>query len=82
VKGLGLAVLVGVLGLNMFLVAIVLALAAYIPGWLVALLIGGVLVIAAGILGYASWTRRVKSPLATTRKTLKEDAQWAKERLA
>ena len=82
VKGLGLAVLVGVLGLNMFLVAIVLALVAYIPGWLAALLIGGVLVIVAGILGYASWTRRVTSPLAATRKTLKEDAQWAKERLA
>jgi hypothetical protein len=82
VKGLGVAVLVGVLGLNMFLMAIVLALASYIPGWLAALLIGGVLVVAAGILGYTSWTRRVTSPLATTRKTLKEDAQWAKERLA
>ena len=82
VKGLGVAVLVGVLGLDMFLMAIVLALAAYLPGWLAALLIGGVLVIVAGILGYASWTRRVTSPLAATRRTLKEDAQWAKERLA
>jgi membrane protein len=82
VKGLGLAVLVGVLGLNMFLVAGVLALVAYMPGWLAALLIGGVLVVAAGILGYASWARRVTNPLAATRKTLKEDAQWAKERLA
>jgi len=82
VKGLGLAVLVGVLGLNMFLVAVVLALVAYIPGWLAALLIGGVLVVAAGILGYASWTRRVTIPLAATRRTLKEDAQWARERLA
>ena len=82
VKGLGVAVLVGVSGLNMLLMAIVLALAAYLPGWLAALLIGGVLIGAAGILGYASWTRRVTSPLAVTRKTLKEDAQWAKERLA
>jgi Protein of unknown function (DUF1469). len=82
VKGLGLAVLVGVSGLNMLLVAIVLALAAYLPGWLAALLIGGLLVIVAGILGYVSWTRRVTSPLAATRRTLKEDAQWAKERLA
>ena len=82
VKGLGLAVLVGVSGLNMLLVAIVLALAAYLPGWLAALLIGGLLVIVAGILGYVSWARRVTSPLAATRRTLKEDAQWAKERLA
>ena len=82
VKGLGLAVLVGVCGLNMLLVAIVLALAAYLPGWLAALLIGGLLAIVAGILGYVSWARRVRSPLAATRRTLKEDAQWAKERLA
>jgi uncharacterized iron-regulated membrane protein len=75
-------VLVGVLGLNMLLVAIVLGLAAYLPGWLAALLIGGLLVIVAGILGYVSWARRVTSPLAATRRTLKEDAQWAKERLA
>ena len=69
-------------GLNMFLTAIALTLAAYLPAWLAALLIGGVLVIVAAILGYASWTRRVTSPLAATRRTLKEDAQWAKERLA
>ena len=43
--------------------------------------IGG-LAIVAGILGYVSWARRVRSPLAATRRTLKEDAQWAKERLA
>jgi len=82
VKGLGLAALVGVSGLNMLLVAIVLALAAYLPGWLAALLIGGLLVMVAGILGYVSWARRVTSPLPATRRTLKEDAQWAKERLA
>ena len=82
VKGLGLAVLVGVCGLNMLLVATVLALAAYLPGWLAALLIGGLLAIVAGILGYVSWAHRVRSPLAATRRTLKEDAQWAKERLA
>jgi uncharacterized membrane protein (DUF485 family) len=82
VKGLAISALAVVLGLNMLLMALVFVLAAYMPGWLAALLIGGVLVVIGGILGYASWTGRVSSPLAVTRKTLKDSAQWAKERLA
>jgi len=35
-----------------------------------------------GVLGLVGWRRRVSSPLAMTRKTVKEDMQWAKERLA
>ena len=81
-KGLGVAALGVVLGLNMLLVALVLALATYIPAWLAALLLGGALLLIGGIIGYLSWTRRVTKPLAVTRKTLKEDVQWAKERLA
>jgi len=81
-KGLGVAALGVVLGLNMLLVALVLALATYIPAWLAALLLGGALLLIGGIVGYVSWTRRVTKPLAVTRKTLKEDVQWAKERLA
>ncbi len=81
-KGLAVAILVGLLGLNMLLMAAVFGLAVYLPAWLAALLIGGVLGITAGILGYVSWSRRVTTPLAATRKTLKEDAQWAKERWA
>lgn len=81
-KGLLLAAVVGILGINMLLVAGVFALASFMPGWLAAVLIGIVLLAIAGILGYVSWSRRVTNPLATTRKTLKEDAQWAKERLA
>jgi hypothetical protein len=81
-KGLGIAALGVVLGLNMLLVALVLALTTYMPGWLAALLIGGALLVIGGIYGYVTWSRRVTKPLAITRKTLKEDAQWAKERLA
>jgi uncharacterized membrane protein (DUF485 family) len=82
VKGLAVSALVVVLGLNMLLTAAVFVLAAYMPGWLAALLIGGVLVVIGGILGYASWAGRVSRPLAVTRKTLKDNAQWTKERLA
>jgi hypothetical protein len=81
-KGLAIAVLAGVLGLNMSLVALVLSLVTVMPGWLAAVLIGAGLLVLGGIVGYMSWTRRVTSPLSVTRKTIKENAQWAKERLA
>lgn len=81
-KGLGIAALGVVLGLNMLLVALVMALTTYMPAWLAALLLGGALLVIGGIVGYVSWTGRVTKPLAITRKTLTEDAQWAKERLA
>jgi hypothetical protein len=81
-KGLAGAALVLVLGLNMLLVAGVFWLATWLPAWLAALLIGGLLVLVAAIVGYASWSRRVSSPLAVTRRTLKESTDWVKERLA
>ena len=82
VKGLAVAALVLVLGLNMMLTALVLALAPHLAGWLVAILIGGTFLVIGVFVAYVSWSRRVTSPLAVTRKTLKDDAQWAKERLA
>ena len=81
-KGLGIAALAVLLGLNLLLVAAVIALAPYVTPWLGALVLGGALVLVGGIVGYVSWTRRISNPLALTRKTLKEDVQWAKEQLA
>ena len=34
------------------------------------------------IAGLVGWGKRVKKPLETTLRTLKEDARWAKERMA
>ena len=81
-KGLAIAALAVLLGLNLLLVAVVIALAPYVTPWLGALVLGGALVLVGGMVGYVSWTRRVSMPLALTRKTLKEDVQWAKEQLA
>jgi Putative Actinobacterial Holin-X, holin superfamily III len=81
VKGLAVALVCGLLALNMLLVALVLGLTTWIAGWLAALLTAGVLLALGAVIGYIGWTRRV-IPLAVTRKTLKEDVQWAKERLA
>jgi hypothetical protein len=81
-KGFAVALITALIGVNMLGVALVFALALVMPGWLAALAVGvGLLGLGAGI-GVISWQRRVTSPLALTRKTLKEDMQWAKERLA
>ena len=81
VKSLALAAVLTLLALNMLLVALVAALAAYMPGWLAALLIAGIFFLIAGILGWVAWRRRLTNALAVTRKRLKEDVKWAKERL-
>jgi Putative Actinobacterial Holin-X, holin superfamily III len=82
VKLLIAAALVAVLGLNLLLVSAVFALTQWLPGWLAALALAGVLLVVSLGLGLVGWARRVSSPLAITRKTVKEDMQWAKERLA
>jgi hypothetical protein len=78
---LGGAALAALLGVNLLLVAVVLALATRLPGWVAALIVGGVLLIVAAVLGYVGWRRMVSKPLALTRHTLEEDLRWVKERL-
>ena len=82
VKLFGAAALLALLALNLLLVAAVLALAAWLPAWVAALALGGLLLVGAAVLGAVGWSRRVQAPLDLTRKTVKEDLQWAKERLA
>jgi protein-S-isoprenylcysteine O-methyltransferase Ste14 len=81
-KALGVAAIAALLALNLLLVAGVLALGTKMAAWLAALIVGGVLLVAAAILGYVGWRRMVTNPLALTRQTLKEDVRWVKERLA
>ena len=82
VKALGVALVAALLGLNMLLVAGVLALATVIPGWAAGLLVGGAILAIAAVVGYVGWARRVTTPLPLTRQSLKEDMQWVKERVA
>src|SRR5262249_1145289 len=81
-KGLGIAAVAALLGLNLLLVALVFALTAYMSAWVAALVLGGALLLAAAMVGYVGWARHVAYPLPVTRKTLRETVQWAKERLA
>ncbi len=73
---------VAVFGVNMLLMAAVFALTVWMPGWLAALAVAVLLLVVGGVLALVGWTQRVSAPLAVTRKTVKEDVQWAKDRLA
>ena len=81
-KGLGIAALCGLLGLNMLLVAAVLALATMMQPWMAALILAVPLLAAGGVMGAIGWNKRVKNPLEATRASLKEDVRWMKNRLA
>ena len=82
VKAFGVAAVAALLGVNLLLVAGILALGLKIAAWLAALIVGGVLLVTAIIAGFVGWRRMVTNPLALTRQTLKEDVRWMKERLA
>jgi hypothetical protein len=78
----GIAAIAALLGVNLLLVAGVLALATHIPGWAAALIIGSVLLAIGAVVACVGWRRMVTHPLAMTRQTLKEGGQWVKEHLA
>lgn len=82
VKAFGIAAIAALLGVNLLLVAVVLALATSLPGWVAALIIGGIVLASGAVMGYVGRRRMVTNPLALTRQTLKEDMRWVKERLA
>jgi hypothetical protein len=82
VKAMAAAAVAGIAGLSVLLMAAVLGLALVIPGWLAALLVGGGVLALAAALALYGWSRRLRNPLDATRRTLREDLQWAKERLS
>ncbi len=82
VKLFGGALAAGLMGLTVLLVAGVFVLAWWMAPWAAALTVAGLLIAAGVTLGLLGWARLVRSPLAITRKTVTEDLQWVKERLA
>jgi uncharacterized membrane protein YqjE len=79
---LGAAAVAALVGFTLLLVAVVLALATAMPGWLAALIVAVVMLGAGALGGYLGWRHRPRSPLALTRKSLKEDWEWLKAQLA
>ena len=82
VKGLGVAGLCAIWAVSLMLVAGVFALATVLPGWLAALILAAAVLLVGTIAGLVGWGKRVTQPMEATRRTLKEDVLWAKERLA
>ncbi len=81
-KGLGVGALCALWTVRLILVAIALAIGNVLPDWLAALIVAAAVLLVGTVAGLVGWKKRVKNPLESTRRSLKEDALWAKERLA
>jgi uncharacterized membrane protein YqjE len=80
---LGAGVALAFYGLGFLLLAAVYALSLVMAGWLAALIVGGVLLVAAGILVSAGGMKLKRANLTPdkTIRTLEEDVQWAKQQI-
>lgn len=81
-SGLGIAGVCALITVTLLCVAAVLALATVMPGWGAAFVVAGIVLAIGTVAGLVGWGKRVRNPLAKTRKSLKEDVRWAKERIA
>ena len=82
VKGLAVAGILAILGVAMLLVAAVFGLATWMPAWAAALAVAAPFLIAGAALGAIAWSKRLRTPLESTRRTAEETLQWAKNRIA
>lgn len=80
---MGAGVALALYGLGFLLLAAVYALSLVTAAWLAALIVGGVLTVAAGILIGAGGMKlkRVNLTPGKTIRTLEEDGQWAKQQI-
>jgi uncharacterized membrane protein YqjE len=80
-KGLSVALVCALSGVNLLLVAAAFGLAKVMPVWGALLAVAGVVLLVAAIAG-AVGVKKVRVPLQRTRKSLEEDVRWVKERTA
>jgi hypothetical protein len=82
--GLGVAALCALFTVQLLLVAVVLALmeGGVLPGWAAALVVAAVVLALGAGAGLWGWSQRVRVPLDTARRSLKENVQWAREQIA
>jgi protein-S-isoprenylcysteine O-methyltransferase Ste14 len=75
--------ILGLFGLGFLLLAVVYGLSLVVAPWLAALIVGGVLVIAGGILVANSRTalKQIDPVPTKTLRAVKENVQWAKDRI-
>jgi len=82
IKGFAVAAIAGIATLNLALTAAVFALAAYTTALRAALGLAAIALVVTVAAALIAWRKRVREPLDLTRKTVKEDVQWAKEQMA
>lgn len=80
--GFAAALVFGMVGVGLLSAAVVLALVDVMHPGTAALLVGVVMLALAGTIAMIAKKKGIKKPLERTQKTLKEDVQWAKERMA
>jgi uncharacterized membrane protein YqjE len=76
------AAVLGFFAVSLLVVTLVLALDVALPAWAAALIVAVVLAVGAAIVAGVGWGKRVRAPLERTRRHIKEDVSWVKERLA
>jgi hypothetical protein len=82
--GLGVAGVCALLIVELLLVAVVMALmeGGVLPGWASALVVAAVVLLVGTAAGLWGWRRRVRRPLETTRRSVRDSVKWAKEQMA
>jgi hypothetical protein len=80
VKALAIAAVAALIGVNLLFTALVLGLTEFAFAWLTALALGGAALALAAAIGAIAWRRRVREPLARTRKSLEEGIAWTQGR--
>ena len=80
--GLGISAVVGLITVTLLLVTVILALSLLLPAWAAGLIVSGVTLAVTVVLALVSWSHRVRDPLARTRRSMKENVKWTRERLA
>ena len=81
-EGLGIAAVAALVTVNLLLVTGALALSLVMPAWAAGLIVSGVMLIVALLFATVSWRRRLREPMAHTRRTLKDGVKWTRERFA
>jgi len=76
------AAVFGMVAVGCLAASLVLALAQRLEPWSAALIVGAVMLVLAFGVVMAARSMQKKKPLEKTRKTLKEDVQWAKDQAA
>lgn len=69
---------------QLLLVAAVLATmeSGLLPGWAAALILAGAVLVVGAVTGWWGWSRRVRKPLDSSRRSVRDGVRWAREQVA